>query len=406
MSGFPRTVDWQQSVSFQAPVRLHMGAGASHRIGELARLYGTRALVVTGRSAARRTGALDRVLASLRQAGVEAEVWDRVTPNPEAPTVDEGAELARRMETDLVVGLGGGSAMDTAKLIAAVAESGGRAWEYAPVHGPNRRRPIGALPVIAVPTTSGTGSHANATAVITNPETREKLGIWHPLMYPKEAVVDVELLASMPPAVTRATGLDVLFQCIEPYVGRRASPFTDLLAEEGIRLARRYLVRAYRDGSDLEARAGMAVADTLAGIAIDQAGVGLIHALEHPVSGRYGAVHAEGLAALAPAVMAFNLPERPERFARIADLLGEDVVGLSAEAGGQRAIVAVERLLRELDATWGLVDFGVKEQDIPQLVDDTLRTMKGAVANNPRSSTQGDLAELYRRSLAPLGQRA
>lgn len=405
MSGWSRTVDWQQSVSFQAPVRLHMGAGASRRVGELARPYGTRALVVTGRSAARRTGALDRVLESLRQAGVEAEVFDRVTPNPEAPTVDEGAELARRMGAELVIGLGGGSAMDTAKLIAAVARSGGRVWEYAPVHGPNRRRPTDALPVIAVPTTSGTGSHVNATAVVTNPETFEKLGIWHPLMYPKEAVVDVELLASMPPAVTRATGLDVLFQCIEPYVGRRASPFTDLLAEEGLRLVRRYLVRAYRDGSDLEARAGMAVADTLAGIAIDQAGVGLIHALEHPVSGRFGAVHAEGLAALAPAVMAFNLRERAQRFARIAELLGEDVGGLSPEAGGERAVAAVERLLRELEATWGLTDFGVTEDDIPRLVDDTLRTMKGAVANNPRAATEAELVQLYRRSLAPLGRR-
>ena len=406
MGGSSRTVDWQQMVSFQAPVRLHMGAGACNRIGELARPYGRRALVVTGRSAARRTGALDRVLASLREAGLDAEVWDRVTPNPEAPVVDEGAEYARRMGADLVIGLGGGSAMDTAKLIAAVAASGGRVWEYAPVHGPDRRRPTAALPVIAVSTTSGTGSHVNATAVVTNPDTGEKLGIWHPLMYPKEAVVDVELLAAMPPAVTRATGLDVLFQCIEPYVGRRASPFTDLLAEEGIRLVRRYLVRAYRDGSDLEARAGMAVADTLAGIAIDQAGVGLIHGLEHPVSGHYGAVHAEGLAALAPAVMAFNLPERPERFARIAELLGEPIEGLSPQAAGERAIAAVERLLWELEATWGLVDFGVKEEDIPRLVNDTLRTMKGAVTNNPRSATEDELAELYRRSLPPLGRRS
>ena len=400
-----RLLDWQQLITFQAPVRVHLGPGVSERVGELARSYGTRALVVTGRQAARRTGALDRVLASLRQAGVDAEVWDRVTPNPEAPLADEGAEQARRIGADVVIGLGGGSAMDTAKLIAMLARSGGRAWEYAPIHGPDRRRPTGALPILAVPTTSGTGSHANATAVVTHPEGREKLGIWHPVMYPREALVDVELLTTMPPAVTRATGLDVLFQCIEPYVGRRASPFSDLLAEEGMRLVSRYLVRAVRDGSDREARAGMAVADTLAGIAIDQAGVGLIHALEHPLSGRYGVVHGEGLAALAPAVMAFNLPERPERFARIAALLGEPVAGMAVDEAAARAVAAVERLLREVEATWGLADLGVPEGDIPLLVEDTLRTMKGAVANNPRSASPEELAEIYRRSVASLGRR-
>lgn len=382
-----------------------MGAGACARLGELARAYGTRALVVTGRNAARRTGALDRALNALRSAGLEAEVFDRAQPNPLAPVVDEGAELARRTGAHLVVGLGGGSALDTAKLVAVVAKSGGSAWDYAPVHGPNRRRPTEALPILAVPTTSGSGSHVDATAVITNPATQEKPGIWHPLMYPKEAVIDVELLASMPPAVTRASGLDVLFQCIEPYVGRRASPFTDTLAEQGMRLVRRYLPRAYRDGSDLEARAAMAVADTLAGIAIDQAGVGLIHALEHPVSGRFGAVHAEGLAALAPAVMEFNLPERIGRFARIAQLLGEPTGDLTPEQAARRAVTAVERLLVELDATWGLSDFGMKEDDIPRLVDDVLRTMKGSATNNPRQASAAQLAELYRRSLAPLGQR-
>ncbi len=401
-----RALDWQRPVSFQAPVRVHMEPGAVQRVGELARPYGARALVVTGRHAARRTGALDRVVRSLRQAGLEVEVWDRVTPNPEASAVDEGARHAREVGAEVIIGLGGGSAMDTAKLIAVLAVSGGTAWEYAPIHGPTRRRPTAALPVLAVPTTSGTGSHVNATAVITHPEGREKLGIWHPLMYPKEAVVDVELLASMPAAVTRATGLDVLFQCIEPYVGRRASPFSDMLAEEGMRLVRRYLVRAVRDGSDMEARAGMAVADTLAGIAIDQAGVGLIHALEHPVSGRHGAVHGEGLAALAPAVMAFNLPTRPERFARIAELLGQDVAGLPVQEAARLAIVAVERLLQETGATWGLQDLGVQDADVPVLVDDTLRSMKGAVANNPRESTPEELAELYRRSLPPLGHRS
>ncbi|NLG69871.1 MAG: iron-containing alcohol dehydrogenase [Firmicutes bacterium] len=399
-------LDRRRAISFHAPVRLHMGPGAVDRVGELARPHGARALVVTGRHAARRTGALDRVLGSLRRAGLEVEVWDGVTPNPEASTVDQGARHARQVGADVLVGLGGGSAMDTAKLIAVLVRSGGSAWEYAPIHGPTRRRPTGALPVLAVPTTSGTGSHVNATAVVTHPEGREKLGIWHPLMYPKEAVVDVELLASMPVAVTRATGLDVLFQCIEPYVGRRASPFTDILAEEGMRLVRRYLVRAVRDGSDMEARAGMAVADTLAGIAIDQAGVGLIHGLEHPVSGRHGAVHGEGLAALAPAVMAFNLPARLERFARIAELLGQQTAGLPLQEAARLAIVAVEELLQETGATWGLQELGVQDADVAVLVDDTLRSMQGAVANNPRESTPEELAELYRRSLPPLGRRS
>lgn len=376
---------------FFMPTELYFGPGQVQRVGEVARKFGTRALFVTGRRAMRESGILDRVLGHLRDAGVEAVVFDRVTPNPLSTTVDEGAALARERRCDLVIGLGGGSAIDAAKGMAVAATNPGGIWHYSPLG--DRAVPQQALPIVAVATTAGTGTEVDRYAVITNPATREKPGFAMEWMQPRAAIVDPELMLGVPPRTTAATGLDVLFHSVEAYLHRSASPASDLTASQAIRLVARWLPEAYRRGGNLEARYWMAWASTLAGVAINTAGTVLIHAMEHPLSGHYGVVHAEGLAALSQAVLEYDLPAARERLADVAVLLG------APQRDAEQALERIRQLRQAVDLDVRLRDLGAREEDIPALAADCLRTMGGGVQANLRPADAAAIEEIYRRAL-------
>jgi len=368
------------------PVELYFGSGTLEKAGGLAARYGSRALVVTGRSSMKKIGALDRLLEVLEEAGVAAEVFGQVEPNPSFATVDRGAQRARDGACDLVIGLGGGSPMDAAKAIAMCAATGRPVADFFA-----GGEPEDALPVLEIASTSGTGSEADRYLVLTNQETREKQGWGHRLTYPRASMVDVELMRAMPPRLTAATGLDAFFHGLEAYVSTAATPLTELYAVEAMRLVVENLEAAYEDGGNVEARTGMAWASTLAGMAIDGGRTTLLHGLEHPVSGHLDVPHGEGLAALSLAYLEFILPACPEKCARIASLLG---VGPAAE----NSIEGLRRLLQSVDMDGGLAELGVTEEMVDRLARDAGEARR-LLETNPRPASPEDIRRLYRQSL-------
>lgn len=387
---------------YHLPTRIEFGIGVLDRIGEEARRLGRRALIVISQGGSmRRTGILERVEELLRKAGVESIVFDKVQPNPIAPTVDEGAKLARAEGCDLVIGLGGGSSIDSAKCIAFMARSPGRYWDYVQSGSGGRKIPGEALPIIAIPTTAGTGTEADPFAVITNPETKEKIGIGFELLFPKVALVDPQLMLTVPPTQTVYTGMDAFYHALEAYLNVNHQPISDLLALEAIRLITEYLPRAYVDGEDIEARTMLAWASTAAGICETLSGCIGLHAMEHPVSGHYPEIpHGAGLAALGPAFLEHILPRVPERLAQVAQAMGEKTEGSSPQKAARAAISALCSLQAKVGLTQlNLRRLGVHEEMITRLVEDAFETARSMLAVTPGNLNQDDLRKIYRQAL-------
>ena len=267
---------------FATATRIIFGTGALKEVGGIAASFGQRALVVTGRSADRATSLLDL----LRDAGVEAVTFE-VPGEPTTDIVREGTEAARAADCDLVIAIGGGSAIDAGKAIAALLTNGGVPLDYLEVIG--RGQPITkpAAPCIAIPTTAGTGAEVTRNAVLASPEHRVKVSLRSPLMLPRVALVDPALTYSMPPAITASTGLDAFTQVLEPYVSHLANPLTDTLCREGLMRAAIALPRAFEDGGDVEAREDMALASSSAGLALANAKLGAVHGFAGVLGGMF-----------------------------------------------------------------------------------------------------------------------
>lgn len=371
------------------PVEIRFGRKRLDEAGDLAARHGDTALVVTGKHSMREHGFTDRLESALESAGVRPVTFERVEPNPSTHTVDRGAELAAEEGCDVVIGMGGGSAMDAAKAVAVSAVEGTPFWRFAPGgEGESDLDAADALPIICLPSTSGTGSEADQYSVVTNPDTGEKPGLGCDAMYPDAAVVDPELSSTMSPRLTAVTGVDVLVHDLEAVVSSRATPVSDALALESLRLVRDHLVSAYRD-PDRDARRGMAAASTLAGLAISAAGTGLIHALEHPVSGRHPDVaHAEGLAALTAPVIRFNMDASGRKYGRAARALGADDV-----------LEGVAELYGALDMPTTLPDAGAPDVDPEAVARDAQRTMAGTIDDNPVTPSEDRMAAIVRSAL-------
>ena len=380
---------------FTAPPRILFGPGTLRQAGPLARAWGARAVVVTG-------GHPDRaqpLLELLAAEGVAATVF----PVPAEPTTDlvrQGVALALEQHSEMVIGFGGGSPLDAAKAIAILATNGGDPLDYLEVIGRGQPLTRPALPLLAIPTTAGTGSEATRNAVLASPEHRVKVSLRSLLMVPRIALVDPELTYDVPPAVTASTGMDALTQLIEPFTSRRANPLVDVLCRDGIARVARSLVRAWRDGQDAAAREDMALASLYGGLALANAGLGAVHGFAGPVGGTFRAPHGAVCAALLPHVIAMNVqalrrrePRHPAlaRYTEIAELLtGHE--GVDVEAG-----VA---WLRDLAAGLGIPPlraYGLTEADIPTLVEKT--AVASGTQTNPIVLTKDELAGILARAL-------
>lgn len=346
---------------FATATRIVFGEGTAATLPELVRTFGARPLIVAGASVER----VQWLVAALSAQSFSV---------PGEPTVErarEGARQVRASQCDVVLAIGGGSAIDAGKAIAALATNGGEPLEFLEVVGKGRAMAVPPLPFIAVPTTAGTGSEVTRNAVLGSTEHSVKASLRSPLMLPRVALIDPELTYSLPPAVTAATGLDALTQLIEPYVSARANPLTDALCAAGIERAAGALRRAYHDGADREARRDMALASLFGGLALANAGLGVVHGFAAPLGGSWKAPHGALCAALLPHGMAANLaalraraPQHPAlpRYAAIARLLtGRNTA--SAEEG----IDWVRALCAELRVP-ALRAWGVSEADLPGIV--------------------------------------
>jgi len=332
------------------PTAVRFGAGRIRELGAAVKAAGmARPLLVTDASLARMP-IVKRALDQLADDGVAAALFCEVQPNPVAANVEAGLKVLRVGRHDGVVAFGGGSSLDAGKVIAFMAGQTRPMWDFEDVGDWwSRAESAGILPIVAVPTTAGTGSEVGRAGVITDAVTQQKKVIFHPLMLPKTSLCDPELTLGMPPSTTAGTGMDALAHCLEAYCGASYHPLADGIAVEGIRLVKENLIRAYRDGSDLEARAHMMSAALMGATAFQKA-LGAIHALSHPVGALYDTHHGLTNAVFMPYVLGFNRTAIEDRLARLAAYLGLEarfdaflswVLALRAELGIPHTLAAL-----------------------------------------------------------------
>jgi len=380
---------------FASAARIIFGPGTATQIGALAREFGRRALITTGLDPAHS----ERILAALSAAGV-----DYVTlPVAGEPTTDlarQGARLARESNCDLVIGLGGGSAIDAAKAVAALAANGGDPLDYLEVVGRGQSLTQPSLPCIAIPTTAGTGAEVTRNAVLASPEHGIKASLRSPTMLPRLALVDPELTHSLPPAVTASTGLDALTQLIEPFTSSKANPLTDALCREGMMRAARSLRKAYEDGQDKAAREDMALASLFGGLALANAGLGVVHGFAGPVGGTFHAPHGAVCAAFLPHVMAVNAHTMRARQPGSAALARYDEIAriLTGHSGAlaEDGVAWVTSLAAALNVP-SLAAYGVTTADFPALVEKT--AIASSTKANPIVLTPEELGEILTLAL-------
>ncbi len=375
---------------FATATRILFGEGTVSGLPDLARAYGKRPMVVTGASP-RRAAAL--------VAALSAETF-AVNCEPTVRMVAEGAQHAQEAGCDVVISIGGGSAIDAGKAIAALATNGTDPFEFLEVVGKGRALTAPSLPFIAVPTTAGTGSEVTRNAVLASPEHGVKASLRSPLMLPRMALVDPEMTYGMPPEMTAFTGLDALTQLIEPYVSARANPLVDGLCIEGIPHAARALRRVFHDGSDREARRDMALASLLGGLALANAGLGIVHGFAAPLGGQWKAPHGALCATLLPHGMKANVaalraraPEHPalERYATIARLLtGKS--NAQVEDGIDWICALCEELKIPALRTWG-----IRHTDLPEIVNRAAQA--SSMQANPLPLTREELMTVVEASL-------
>jgi alcohol dehydrogenase class IV len=370
---------------FRSPSVLLTGPGCSAEAGRLAAGLGVRRALAVVDSNVRAAGGAAPVLESCAGAGLAVSVYEGVTTEPVLEYVEAALDLLREGRCDGVIAVGGGSVIDTAKAAAALATNGGRLPDYQGVD--QFRAP--ALPLVAVPTTAGTGSEATRVAVVTDGARNVKMMLMADALLPRAAVDDARLTVSVPPGPTAAAGLDALTHAVEAYLSRRAQPLTDTLALAAIRTIVACLPRAWRDGGDLAAREGMMTAQLQAGLAFSNSSVALVHGMARPLGAHFGVPHGLANAVLLPAVLRFSLPGDPDRFGRIAEAMG-------AGSDGLAAVEAVEALARDLEVPT-LAGLGVDPEHFRtvtrQMAEDALAS--GSPANNPRLASAEEICALY-----------
>jgi len=385
-----------KSFDYFQPTEIRFGRGRLSEVGEAAAQYGERCLLVTvPEEVEALVPAFERAKRHLAETGLEVEHFAGVIPNPTTESVTEGAEIAKDFGADVVVGLGGGSSMDTAKAIAVEATHPGTAWDYLWFRDTQPGEKT--LPIVAVTTTSGTGSQFTQVAVVTNPAENTKSAIYNNWVYAKVGIVDPELMVTVPPRVTASTGFDVFCHAFETYLHVNASPYTDLLALDAMRLVAAYLPTVVEDGANLEARTAMAWADSLAGLCIASAGVTLPHGIGMTIGGQCPHVmHGEALAVTYPEFTRFTYPYAVERFATMGRIFNPNLEGEPEEGAAEQSCEEVDQLLKKIGMWLSLEGLGVSEGDVVAIADNS-RVLPD-YKNNPRIASRDEIYEMLKRS--------
>ena len=385
--------------SYFLPVNIQFGWNKVDSVADYVAFYGKKALIVTGRTSAKKSGLYDRVVAKLETAHIDYVLFDQVDANPLTTTALEGAALAKSESCDVVIAIGGGSIMDCAKGIAFMAVNDGDINDYIF----NRKSSDNALPLIVIPTTCGTGSEGNGFGVLTNPETGDKKSLRCNAIVPKVSIVDPAVMGTMPPHVLASVGFDALCHNIEAYTSKMAQPFTDALSYYAVTLLAQYLVPLYKHVKAVangkpevlnekqltKAWESVSLASTIGGMVINTAGVTLAHGMEHPASGLKDITHGVGLAVIEPVVVEYTWSANPDKFGALARIFNH---GDGSELGE-----ALRFIVHDLDLTTNLTELGFTKKDIPWLVDNVCVVATGNIANTVAEINRKDIEELYKK---------
>ena len=369
-----------------------MGPGCLKVIGERAKMLGgKKVLIVTDKFLRNQEGgAVEQTIKYLTEAGLEVAIYDGTEPNPKDTNVADGLKIFREENCDMIVTVGGGSPHDCGKGIGIAATHEGDLYDYAGIETLTNALP----PIIAVNTTAGTASEVTRHCVITNTKTKVKYVIvsWRNL--PLVSFNDPELMVGKPAGLTAATGMDALTHAVEAYVSKDANPVTDASAIQSIKLIANNLRQAVAMGDNLEARTNMAYASLLAGMAFNNGNLGYVHAMAHQLGGLYDMPHGVANAMLLPHVCKYNVISNPQKFADIAEFMGENIDGLSVHEAAEKAIDAMFRLSKDIGIPTSLKEMGIKEEDFEYMAEMALKD--GNAFSNPRKGNEKDIVNIFK----------
>ena len=382
-----------RNFSWQLPSKIYFGNGESKNIVDrVNELGGSKVLLVTDKGL-EQIGLPDQIKKLLSEASIEVEIFNEVKPDPTVEVVESGVKKAKETKSDILIGFGGGSSIDTAKAIGMLITNGGEVSDY--WGNPPKNDP---LPMIAIPTTAGTGSEVTFVTVIKDTKKKIKMGVgYSPQMAPNIALCDPELTVSAPSHITAFTGLDALTHAIEAYTNTKHDPVSDLFALKAIELIGKYLRLAVANGDNMEARYYMLLGNLMAGASFANKLLGVVHAITSPMGGYCDAPHGAVNAILLPYAMKFNYIGNPEKYADVAEAMGENVAGMTDLEAAQQSIEAVHQLSRDVNLPSGLSKVGVKEEDLEDI-------SKAAISNvnisiNPRKPSVEDLIAICKAAM-------
>ncbi|MES9785118.1 iron-containing alcohol dehydrogenase, partial [Bacillus thuringiensis] len=383
----------QEVSEFRMPKSVLYGRNSLGKLGEQSKKLGKRAFIVTD-TIMEKLGYVEKCIQQLNKKSITVSTYNKVDAEPTNIHVLEALSLCKEEKCDFIIGIGGGSCIDAAKAVAVLYTNGGEVEDYVQKDIEIENNP---LPLIAIPTTSGTGSEVTSVAVITNKKTDVKMMMKHPSFIPKVAIIDPVLTSSLPPQITAATGIDALCHAIEAYISKVSQPLTDVLALSAIESIMKHLRIAYEDGRNMEAREAMMIASLQAGIAFSNASVTLVHGMSRPVGALFHVPHGISNAILLPTVLEFTKTSAMKRLAKIGRSLNKDLYSNSDEEVADYTLGEIKKLCFDLRIP-NLKEYGIDEIEfenaISKMASDAIES--GSPANNPRVPSYDEIKELYR----------
>lgn len=375
--------------------KLVYGTNTFEQTGTIAKDYGQKALIVTGQQSTKKTGVLFKLEKILQTNGIEYIIFDKAKPNPTVDIIDEGAEIGRTNNCNLIIGLGGGSALDTAKAISGMITNEGSVEEYLEFRKEHKIMTNQPLPMIAIPTTAGTGSEATKNAVINSPGLKIKRSIRDDRLVPEVAILDPVLISTAPKDVLAASAMDALTQLIEPFTGKKAQPVIDIIAMDGIKRIGKNLIQFIENPSNHKAGLELLIASYFSGIALANAGLGAVHALSRPFGGLYNLPHGLICAILLPYITEQNWYYNIKKYAQIAKALGIEE-NLSEEKLASKVYEKIFDMNNLLGIPSDFRRFNIPKKDIEKIIEDA---QGGSMRNNPKDFSKEELKELLLKIL-------
>jgi alcohol dehydrogenase class IV len=379
---------------FRTTPRILMGPGAIDSLGEEVRSLGAEKVLFVTDKGIKEAGLIESAVKILEKNKIEYAIFDDVEPDPRYEIVSSCVEMVNKEKPELLIGFGGGSPMDIAKVTAIMATNKGSIADYFGVD----LVPIPGLKTLMIPTTAGTGSEVTPIAILSDEGEKLKKGIVSPYLFPSAALLDPELTLGLPPHITASTGMDALIHAIEAFTSVNATGISDMFAYRALELLHENIRTVYSDGKNLAARSSMLEGSLLAGIAFANAGVTAVHAFAYPIGAEFHIPHGVANTLMLPYVMRFNLSGNAPKFAEIARAFSIPTNGMDTEAAAEKAVETIEKLADDLKVPKHLAEFGIQEQDIPALAEGVMKVTR-LLANNPREIELQDAVDIYKQAL-------